>query len=73
VSDLARFEVLTAVLLSGSDAVLLSERFAAFIRILLPSAAAVKQHKRNRGDGSTVHINVRNCLPTATASHLKRL
>jgi hypothetical protein len=73
VSDLARFEVLTAVLLSGSDVVLLSERFAAFLRILLPSASAVKLHKRNRGDGSTVRINVRNCLLTATASRLNRL
>jgi len=47
VSDIARFEVLRAVLLSGSDAVSLSERFTAFLRILLPSAAAVNQHKKN--------------------------
>jgi len=42
VSDLARIEVLAAVLLSGSDAVLLSERFAAFLRILLQSSSTSK-------------------------------
>jgi hypothetical protein len=64
--------VLTAVLLLLSDAVSLNEWFPALKRIMLPSCSAVKQPKKNLGDGGVILRNVRDYSPIPTAPHIRR-